>query len=148
MSLDDVDPTFVQDLLNSDKYVDMAIDYYLRSEYRVSKPVTKIRPNVKVFNQYSDHGDFLVIGKGWVDVKHREHINFPPYPYGTVFICNVHAFQKHPMWQYFILNKKATHALIIGGDTSRDWNKVTCQSRGRDRSFYEAPYEMFKLVDL
>jgi hypothetical protein len=150
MNLDERDPTFVQDLVNSNKYVDMAIDWYLREDkgYRITKPVTKIRRFSGEWKSYSDRGDFQIIDFGYVDVKHREHINFPPYPYKDVYICNVHAFDNHPIWQYFIIAEDCKHALIINGDTSRGWTPVTCESRGRQRSFYTAPYKMFKLVEL
>jgi hypothetical protein len=151
MNLDECDPTFVQDLINSDKYVDMAIDWYLREDmgYQITKPITRIRKEAEQWRSFSDTGDFFIKGKGWVDAKHRL-IDFPPYPFPTVFIVSKNEFDNNPCWQYFLINKKCTHALIINASTFENWITVTqwIEKRGRYRKLYVAPPKMFKLVEL
>ena len=158
MNLDITDSTFVKDLKDSDKYVDLAIDYFLRLEYRVVKPVTKIRPDVSVRNLYSDRGDFKVIGmdkeygQGWVDVKHLSY-SFP-LPYDDIFICTKGELGK---WLYFLIDRDAKQAMYIFGNTFREWKLVSTMACGgprsetkerRMRSFYTAPKYMFETVKL
>lgn len=161
MNLDEIDKTFKQDLIESDKYVDIAINYFLKHGYHIHKPVTKIRPNISVRNEYSDRGDFNVLEKrdqfgcGWVDVKHRslEKLDI----FDDLFVCPKHEFDKNPCWLYFIINKSSTMAMLIHGSTYRQWEVIRTMSCGgpreegkikRERSFYTARKDLFKVVEL
>lgn len=142
------DEIFLKELAESDKYVDLAVKWYTKQGHKAYKGMTFVRPTYEERFDYSDTGDLFVPGCGWVDVKHRD-VDFPPYPFADVFTITKHAYERTPCWQYMIINRKCTHALIINGWENRDWREVhTVGNSGSPLTLFTVPIELCKLVEL
>jgi len=142
------DEIFLRELAESEKYVDIAVDWYTRHGVKAYKGQMYVRPSYEERFEYSDHGDLFIPGSGWVDVKHRD-VNFPPYPFKDVYTITKHAFERTPCYQYFIINRDCTHAMIVDSKTSDRWKLA--YTRGKDGSpltLYSVPEHLFRLVQL
>jgi hypothetical protein len=146
VNLDEIDPTFVQDLAASEKSV-WLVARWMRSEYGLAVTVrpTFVRGDPSVASDYSDSGDLEISQR--VEVKHRPGLQFcslDEFPYSTVIVDVAHAWDNarpKPI-AYVICNADITGAIIVDAKrTSSQWIRVTKPDtkRGRERTFYECP---------
>jgi hypothetical protein len=152
-SLDDTDPTFVDDLKESQRGVAIVAQWFRARGYEVTVPETHIRPNPDVRMDYSDSGDLFV--KQRIEVKHRK-VDFTcaaDFPYPTILVDVAHSWDRgNPKaFAYFSLNKAGTHAaLILCRDTLEHWIKTEKYDphAGRKGWYYECPVEHVQFIKL
>jgi hypothetical protein len=143
-SIEKDDPLFPDDLKESHRYVWIVAEWLSSFGHHVTVRAQKIRPSVAEMDEYADDGDIEIIQR--VEVKRRPDMHFTgkgDFQYETVFVDVAHAWDKakpKPV-AYVILNAKATHCLVVKGDTSKYWIKRTCldTKKKRERTFYECP---------
>jgi hypothetical protein len=144
-TLEQADPTFVADLMESQESVQLVADWLRGSGYRVWMPELRIRPDAAVRSAYSDHGDLLIAER--VEVKRRPDLSFTcaaDYPYrGGIIVDVCHSWDKaspRPL-AYVILDNDASHAAIVPRHTASQWQRVRRfdRERGREREFYICP---------
>jgi hypothetical protein len=147
VSLDQRDPTFVDDLMKSPEAVAVAARW-LAEEWglKVEVPEIKCRPDVSQFSEYSDDGDLFIHQK--IEVKRRslKFSSLETYPYPTAIVDNCHAWDRaRPKpYAYFLFNHDLTGFLLCKTSTRPHWKKHTGyqEKRGRVRSVYLCPVEL------
>lgn len=151
-NLDNIDPTFVNDLLESKSSIWTAAQILNNIGLTVTIPPTNIRPNPEQRMDYSDNGDLVLNLR--VEVK-RRNLHFTStqdYPFPTIIVDVCHKYnnpQTKPLF-YLIFNQTMTHIAIIHcATTEQYWTTRTINTpvRGpRDRDYYECPKEHIKIV--
>ena len=148
-SLDTRDPTFVEDLLKSDKAVwSVARHLRLRGATITLPPIT-IRGDDEDISDCSDHGDMTVTWRGrdyLVEVKHRPDLTFrrlSDFPYPTIIVDTQHhweALEVKPH-SYYVCNADLTGAVVVTSATADRWVPVEKwdTKRNRARKFLECP---------
>lgn len=153
-TLDEVDPTFLDDLRRSDPSV-WAVAGWLRESQGIPVIVSPRRERDKAENraEYADVDLQIIFG---VEVKQRLEIDFKSkaeFPYATVIVDVKDLFDKKPgkTYAYFICNQSLTGALLVSVKETRDrWIQTKrLDSRiGRERDYYECPVALCSYVDL
>lgn len=149
--LDQIDPTFVEDLKESQRYV-WAVARWLsgQGEQVVVLPQS-IRPSAEDRMKYSDGGDLAIIKR--VEVKHRDNLHFTSaadYPYDSVMVDAAHKYDLATIkpYAYIILNKDVTCCAIVYASTKNTWKRESKFDKGRYQDFYMCPvgYAIFKNI--
>lgn len=150
-SLDITDPTFVDDLRDSQIAVDVVARHLSGLGYPVHVNPVQVRPDPSVRAEYADKGD-LVISQV-IEVKHRKELSFTgkadfPYPSIIVDVCHTFDRARPKPYAYVILNKPMTVAFVIRSATRARWFKTEKFDRhaNRTRSFYECPIEHVEIM--
>lgn len=150
----DRDPTFVADLKESDRVVDLLRADLEAQGFPVRKPELRIRSESDArsgrIRQWADDGD-LFVGDHRIEVKQRVRMEFgedgKDYPYPTVFVDVCHAFDRadpKPFAYVFFDAKCENRFVLFPGDG--DFVRVTKwdRFRKRERNFYEAPRDRIR----
>jgi hypothetical protein len=148
------DPTFVADLENSQRSVEVAARWLSQQGYPVVIRPTFVRPTVSEMLEYSDSGDLEIIQR--VEVKQRVDIDFSgagDFPYETVIVdaCHCYDNSRPKPYAYIIFNASLSGALIVNvRETVSQWVKVEKKDRkkNRVRKFYECPVSAARFVDV
>lgn len=149
MSLDKIDPTFVDDLEASREAVEVVAEWLRRQGYgTVYVPPTRVRPDTASRMSYSDVGDIEVTHR--VEVR-RRFIDFTgtdDYPYPTLFVerCSKIDHADPRPWAHITLNRSMTVALVVMGWTHPEWIRTTRFLNGRNKEIYECPLKLVKVV--
>ena len=148
-TLDEVDPTFREDLAHSQEAARATGDWLLANHgLRTTIPEIKCRPSVGERFAYSDGGDVIVHLSGQQTViceaKRRFNITFSSakdYPYPTILVDVCHALDaKEPKpYGYFIWNRDLTAFALVKLRTMPKWKRERRMNRGRERDQYYAP---------
>lgn len=149
MNLDDIDPTFVDDLIASEPAVIAAAQWLRGKGLAVVTRPTRIRPTPEQRSEFSDFSDLEILQK--VEVKHRPKIDFQspadfPFPSVTVDVCHRYdeAFPKP--YAYLILNASLSAAFIVKCETRPMWSRAKKKARGRIRDYYDCPLKFAQFV--
>lgn len=72
--------------------------------------------------RYPDSGDILIDGRGRVECKGR-NLDFPPYPYDSVFLGQTYQYEgkPHPIYGIMIVNKALSGFLWVSATTRPKW---------------------------
>jgi hypothetical protein len=146
--LDVTDPTFKDDLKESQKYVWKAAKWLNSIGHSAAVNPTYVRPAASQRAEYSDGGDITMLQR--VEVKRRK-IEFKTkeeWPYPTVMVDVAHTYDsKRPKpFMYIIQNNDATAGFIIMGSTDSTWQRVSRKTAGRVRDHYECPLDQAVFV--
>lgn len=140
------DPSFIQDLKDSQRAVMVAARWLLDKGYSVTVKPLRIRPTVEQMSEYSDDGDLEINER--IEVKGRK-IDFTSkedFPYPSIIVDVAHSWDnaKPKPAMYILFNKSMTHIALVRRGTSSKWSKVTKMDRfkNRERTFYECPIEL------
>lgn len=152
MTLDDIDPTFIQDLRDSRVAVEVVTRWLVQRGYAVVVRPTFERPNPSQRFDYSDSGDLEIVQT--VEVK-RRGFTFTckeDFPYPSTFVDTCHHYDKaHPKpYAYVHLNREMTAALIIEGRTRSHWSRsvVNVGSQGRVKELYVVALDYTQIVPI
>ena len=143
LDLDTLDPTFLADLRESRKAVEVMAHWLASRGYPVIVRPTFERPDASQWREYADEGDLEIVQR--VEVKHRSFAftGKSDYPYSTVIVDNARRFdKKRPKpFAYVILNHAMDAALFVECKTRRHWTCETKHVRGTERvvTVYECP---------
>lgn len=147
VSLDQRDPTFAKDLMESRVAVALAANWLAQEMgYTVVTPPTVCRPDERDRAAYSDKGDLFI--QQPIEVKRRSFSfsSRETYPYPTAIVDNCHAWDNARPKPYaiFLFSQDLTGFLIVKGATRQHWLRTSGfqQSRGRVREVYECPIEL------
>ena len=153
------DPTFVDDLKESELAVWVAAKWLHSRGHFVLIPPTIIRPDARERAAYSDGGDLQIIRKPkrhWerVEVKRRLSINFTDgvdFPFETVIVDVAHSWDNadpKPVG-YIIVSSDLSSGMIVNTKTtSSKWRRVEKYDAHvkRSREYYECPVNLCKFV--
>lgn len=154
------DPTFVEDLEHSDDAV-IRVALWMRRTWgrHVHIPPLRVRPAAEEMADFSDAGDLFTSrdGKAWdrieVSVRGLAFKSRADYPYPTVIVCSVHAWNKadpRPT-AYVRLNRAMTHAAVIVTAKSSDrWTAGILHDvmKKRDRGVFYCPKELVNFIEM
>lgn len=156
------DSSFVQDLKDSDKHVDIVAKWLqeklIKHNLKVIKKRIKIRKKIEDMSKFSDDGDLEIHHPDGrierIEVK-RRFINFTnkyDFPYPTIFVDVAHTWERaNPKPSGYILtNSKCTVCAIVRSRTSKRWIKTNKydNKKKRYRKFYECPKEYIEFVSM
>lgn len=152
-ALDRTDPTFVQDLMDSQAAVDVVATYLRGRGYDVNVPELVVRPDASQRAQYSDGGDIQITQR--VEVKHRKMLDFTSaasFPYPTIIVDVKHSYDRAAPkpYAYLILNRSMTTAFKVYGRTRPQWivTRKLDRHAGREREFYECPIKLVETIQM
>lgn len=149
-NLDEIDPTFVEDLAASHSAVKVAAEWLRGQGLPVVVRPTFVRPTAAERREYSDGGDLEILQR--VEVKQRPEIDFQEpadFPFSSIIVDVCHKYdQARPKpYAYLILNASLSAAFVVKvGETRHAWKKVARNARGRVRDYYECPVSMAQFV--
>ena len=150
---DATDPTFVQDLKDSQESVWKAAQWLSGCGYNVTVRALSIRPDAEQMAEYADQGDLEIIQR--VEVKRRPDIDFTSaedFPFATLIVDVAHAYDraKPKPYAYIIFDADASHCAIVKSLTRPSWVRTERMDRkkGRMRTFYECPTDLCKWLAL
>ena len=152
-NLDDIDPTFTEDLALSQEAVWLAARILNKLGIPAVPTPLRVRPTPEERNQYADSGDITIVQN--VETKQRFSVSFTcaedyrgknGTKYDTVMVDVAHHFdQAHPKpWGYMIFNEDMSAWAWVPGSTHRKWIKKTLPMRGRQRTCYFCPIGLCK----
>jgi hypothetical protein len=151
MNLDDIDPTFPADLIESQAWVRRAARWFgsKRGVYAVVPPL-RLRPTPEEKDAYADGGDVHIVERfSVVEIKHRSFAFTcaRDFPFKTLFVDPVPLWdKKNPKPQgYMNFNLAGTHVGIILCDATRSkWVLDTQLDRriNRVRTYWTCPKEL------
>lgn len=150
-NLDDIDPTFVDDLESSQEAVRLVGQYLAALGRMIIIPPTFTRPDPSQSGAYADAGD-LWVGQLW-EVKHRQ-LDFTgradyPHPDTIVDVVQAHEKKRPTPAYYMIVNRAMTRGLVIDvRATKAKWVPRQTFCRGRTRELYYCPLELLHEVTL
>lgn len=140
------DPTFVQDLLDSQSHVIRVGNWLEMCGYEVEIADIKVRDDVRNMAKFADNGDLFVSGNR-LEAKQRmlDFTSREDFPYPTIIVDVAHTWDKadqKPL-AYILTNKETSCALVVLGSTFEHWKKVNKWDRQkkRHRTFYECPID-------
>ena len=150
MNLEDTDPTFEQDLQDSNDHV-WRVAQWLQGRGMPSavNPVW-VRPSVDQRVEFADGGDITMLQR--VEVKHRfiDFTSAEDFPYKTIIVDVSHTWDnaRPKAYMYVLTNKEITHCCIVKSSTRKYWEKLRkFDSRvNREREFYECPIEYCRFM--
>lgn len=150
-TLDEIDQSFVDDLVKSREAVERAAKWLSELGYPVVIRPTFIRPDPTSRFDYSDAGDLEIIQR--IEVKRREGLTFSSrgdFPFNSIIVDTCHAYDKAKLkpYAYIIFNREMSACFVVNKKTRAKWFKTTKRSRGRDRDFYECPIELAEFVEV
>lgn len=147
------DPTFIADLRESVKAVEVVAQWLNAKGYSVVIRPTFERPSPAQMGEYADEGDLEVLQR--VEVKRRLTLTFTgkdDFPYESLIVDACHCFDRaRPKpYAYVILNREMTVALVVRTATREAWTRTRKHDRqkGRDREFYECPLDLVTVENL
>ena len=149
-NLDEIDPTFVEDLAASHSAVQVAAEWLRGQGLPVVVRPTFVRPTAGERLEYGDGGDLEILQR--VEVKQRTGIDFQapddfPYPSLIVDCCHAYDRARPKPYAYIILNATLSAAFVVKcGETRREWRRVSKRARGRVRELYECPVSLAQFV--
>jgi hypothetical protein len=148
--LDAIDPTFLEDLRESNVAVWIIARWLSTRGHHVTIRAQAIRPTADDRLDYGDCGDLEIIQR--VEVKRRgfAFTGADDYPFPTVFVDCCHAWDRAlpKPYAYLLTNHALTHAAIVKGSTSGQWQRGRHFDKGRDRAIYECPKALAEFVHL
>ena len=159
------DPTFVRDLLESQRIVWLVAEWLHDQGNNVWIPATVVRPDPSVSHEFSDLGDIYLTGglagDGFVktdrlvEVKHRPTLSFTKrsdYPYPTVIVDQKSRFDAKPTKPdgYVIVNREKTHAAVVYCKTQAAWSveSIYAKNTKQTADYYVIPRELPRFIDL
>lgn len=142
-NIDEIDPTFVVDLLGSKPSVEAVANYFRKKGYTVEVPEIVVRPDPSVRHLYTDRGDVLVTftdHQARIEVKGRKDQFTGRFSYkrNDVLIDTAFKFDKKnptPL-MYFATNHDNTVAIVIPVNTREHWRKKDVFAKGRTQECY------------
>ena len=149
------DPDFVDDLKNSQQWVDRAAAWLNANGIKTEVAPLRIRPDIEEWKDYSDSGDLRVTLPA--EVKHREEIDFTcadDFPFPTVIVDKRRKYDRMKVKPLFhmIISASGNHFIFIPKHTKDKWIKTTRfdSNAKRDIDYYECPleYVAFYKMDL
>lgn len=150
MNLDDIDPTFGDDLEASKPSLISVAQWLHGFGYSVMWPPTRKRPDPSQIAAYSDRGDLFILQS--LEVKHRnlDFTSRETFPFETVIVDSVHVYDARkpkPLF-HIICNKDLTGALVVNARTRPHWRSGPNFNRGRTRIVYECPVNVTTYCEL
>jgi len=150
---DTSDPTFLDDLRESQESVERVAKWLRSKGYPVVVRPTFERPDPSAMAEFSDAGDLEILQR--VEVKQRKSLTFTSkedFSYTTIIVDACHCFDnaRPKPFAYVILNREMTAAFVVPSSTKGHWRQVVKRDRfkNRDRKFYECPMEHVQCVQL
>jgi hypothetical protein len=151
---DSQDPTFLTDLRDSRKAVEVVASWLSSQGYPVVVRPTFERPDPSAMAEFADDGDLEILQR--VEVKRRRSLTFTsredfPHPTLIVDACHCYDRARPKPYAYIILNREMTTAFVVDCRTTRPhWAKVTKHDRfkNRERHFYECPIHLVRVERL
>lgn len=147
------DPTFLDDLRDSQESVERVAKWLRGKGYPVVVRPTFERPDPAMMAEFSDAGDLEILQR--VEVKQRKSLTFTSkedFSYSTIIVDACHCFDnaRPKPFAYVILNREMTAAFVVPSSTRAHWRQVVKRDRfkNRDRNFYECPMEHVQCVQL
>ena len=138
------DPSFINDLRESQESVDLVAKWLRRKGYPVITRPTFERPDPSRMAEFSDSGDLEILQR--IEVKQRKSLTFTSqndFPYSTIIVDACHCYDnaRPKPFAYIILNREMTAAFLVPSSSYRHWTKIKKHDRfkNRDRCFYECP---------
>lgn len=151
-SYEENDPSFEEDLRQSQVAVEVATKWLSRRGYPVIVRPLSVRPTVEEMNDYSDDGDLEILQR--VEVKRRS-ISFTSasdYPYPTIIVDVCHTFDRASPkpFAYIIFSSDMKHAALVESRTSKSWTRSRRLDRfkKRERRFYECPVSLASFITI
>jgi hypothetical protein len=150
MTLNDTDPTFVDDLEASQEAV-WHVARWLSNTFKqqVSVRPVHIRPDDQLDERmkYSDEGDLQIIKR--VEVKERKGITFTSlkdFPFKEVIVDVIHSYDNAVIkpYMYVILSADHKYCLVVPSSTRSSWRgeMIMDEHAGRKRGFYLCPINL------
>jgi len=143
---------FVERFKESAQYVNQ-VAYWLDSRGLRARVIPcALRPSHDQWKDYADTGDIEVTLL--VEVKHRqlEFTCHDDYPYATVVVDEVYKLdaKRSQLYAYVILNRAATHAVVVPRHTWQQWQRMSRQDHiaGRVCEFYVVDKGLCNFVEL
>ena len=145
MDLDDLNPTFVDDLRRSDLAVRHVAAWLRRLGHNVTVPPLRVRPSVAERAAYRDAGDLYIHDIPpdplRVEVKRLWSVSFTcaaDFPFASLFIMAVHKWTRATPRPYavVVLDAAMHTAAVIDGRTANTWHRVTYRGSGREETVY------------
>jgi hypothetical protein len=138
---DELDPTFKQDLMASDRAVWIVARFLRYRGYSIILPPIRVRPTLEQINAYTDDSDIQAEKNGvgrFYDVKHRPKLRFTStkdYPFDDVMLDTVRSWthKKPKPIAYFIVNADCTGALVFATEDSDKWDTREKYMKGYQR---------------
>jgi hypothetical protein len=138
-NLDDIDPSFLEDLRESRTAVMKAANWLSGMGIPVIVRPTFERPDPDQRAEYADDGDLEIIQR--VEVK-RRRLDFQDaasFPYSSIIVDVCHTFDnaKQKPYKYILFNQAMDAACIVDVAATRwQWTREERIDKGRRRSFY------------
>lgn len=148
---DTQDPTFLADLRESRKAVELVARWLSGRGYPVVVRPTFERPDPSRAAEFSDDGDIEIMQR--VEVKQRKTLTFTskadfPYPSVIVDACHCYDQARPKPYAYVIVNREFSAAFVVKCSTRQQWARVKKLDRQkqREREFYECPMALVDCV--
>jgi len=145
------DKIFTADLIKSDAYTDLVVQYFLDRGHRAVKQPLKIRPTFEQRFEYADDGDIYIYytdGRKRVESKPRPDFEFDSietHPYydqgkGTAIVCECYRYDdEDPKPDAFCIigGNKAGMIVVHVENTKHLWTKEWLYDRRKkDHGYY------------
>lgn len=143
-------PTFVNELVESQKAVDVTAAWLRRLGFSVKVPDLRIRADTTQRYDFQDQGDLFYRERLEVKRRSLDFTSADDYPYPSVIIDECYKWDRaHPKpAAYIILNQARTHAAVVKRSTFRQWHKIQRHDKGRICDFYACPVSRVKFIRL
>ena len=150
IDLDQVDPNFRADLLESDNSVLAVARKYVREDWEVFVPELEIRPDPGLRRQYRDAGDLFVRcppGKAWLRVEVKVAKSWTsgswPAPWRTTIVGNTYKWDHGlPIWAFYVLRADYGRAIVFYSTARPYFEARENHAGGRRQVAYYAPTEL------
>lgn len=147
MNLDELDPTFKEDLFRSSVSVSLTAAWFSIRGHDAFLPGLKARPTPGERERFKDRGDLLVHvnGEEWqtIEVIHRRDGHFTSaedFPYPTVIVCTETERERIDPFLYLVFDVDLSHVAVINpAKTAEEWTLEEHTIGGRAQTVHACP---------
>jgi hypothetical protein len=150
MNLDELDPTFVDDLQASQAAVWRVAQWLTGCGNTVTVRAVRVRPTAAEWSDYTDNGDLELVQRCEIKQRRLAFTSHDDFPFDEIIVDTARKWDTaHPKpWRYFILNAAGTVAIVLDGTSAKHWHTRTVSHRGRDQVVYTCPLDRVRFITI